>query len=64
LPVTGKIFWITMETPRGVNDVDSLRISTGTTLGAGMSTTVGDLFLFDKPRRFVGLRHKHSVRFK
>jgi hypothetical protein len=43
-----------METPRGVNDVDSLRISTGTTLGAGMSTTVGDLFLFDKPSRFVG----------
>jgi hypothetical protein len=54
------INWITIETPRGVNDIHSLRISTGTSVGAGGSATWGDLFLLDKPRHFEGDR-QHGV---
>jgi hypothetical protein len=46
--------WITIETPPGVNNVDSLQINTGTTLGLGASTTVGDFILVDKPRLYNG----------
>jgi OmpA family len=53
---TQSINWITIETPRGVNDIHSLRISTGTSVGAGASATWGDLFLLDKPRHFEGDR--------
>jgi hypothetical protein len=48
------INWITMRTPPGVNDINHLRIETGTTLGGGLSSTVGSLTLVDKPRRFSG----------
>jgi hypothetical protein len=47
--------WITMETPPGINDVKSLSISTGTTLGAGMSfTPISELFKVSHPYRFNG----------
>lgn len=46
--------WITMETPRGIDNVASLAIDTGTTLGAGMSTTIGDIIRADQPYRFSG----------
>jgi OmpA family len=48
--------WITLETPRGVSDIKSLPINTGTTLGAGASTAPlgGDFILLDQPRRFAG----------
>jgi len=46
--------WISMETPKGVDNVDSLSINTGMTLGAGTSTTVGDLIRIDKPVRYDG----------
>jgi len=46
--------WITMETPRGIDNVSSLRINTGTTLGAGMSTTIGDIIRVEQPMRFSG----------
>lgn len=46
--------WITMETPRGIDNVESLAIDTGTTLGAGMSTTVGDLIRVGQPEKFFG----------
>jgi len=46
--------WITIETPPGVDNVDSLRIKTGTTLGVGASSTVGDFILVDKPRLYHG----------
>ena len=46
--------WITMETPPGINNVESLSIATGTTLGAGMGSTIGDIIRADKPYRFSG----------
>ena len=46
--------WITMETPKGIDNVSSLRIATGTTLGGGGSATIGDIIRVDQPRRFSG----------
>jgi hypothetical protein len=46
--------WITLETPKGVDNVSSLPIDTGTTLGAGASSSVGDFIRVDQPRRFSG----------
>jgi hypothetical protein len=46
--------WITMETPRGVDNVSSLRINTGTTLGLGASTTIGDFIRVIGPEPFSG----------
>jgi hypothetical protein len=46
--------WITIETPKGVDNVESLRIDTGTTLGLGASTTVGDFIRVDGPSVFAG----------
>ena len=46
--------WITMETPRGIDNVESLSIDTGTTLGAGMGSTIGDIIRADQPYRFSG----------
>jgi hypothetical protein len=47
--------WITMETPPGINDINSLPISTGTTLGAGMSfSIISELFKTGSPYRFSG----------
>jgi hypothetical protein len=48
------VSWITMETPRGIDNVDSLSIDTGTTLGAGMSSTIGDIIRADQPYKFSG----------
>lgn len=45
--------WLTLETPRGVDNVN-FRIDTGTTLGAGASTTVGDFIRVTKPESFSG----------
>ncbi|HJZ92230.1 MAG TPA: OmpA family protein [Gemmataceae bacterium] len=45
--------WITIETPRGVANVYE-RIDTGTTLGAGASTTVGDFIRIEGPSPFTG----------
>jgi hypothetical protein len=44
--------WITMETPRGIDNVESLRIDTGTTLGVAASTSVGDLYRIEDPHPF------------
>jgi OmpA family len=38
--------WITIETPKGIDNVYE-RIDTGTTLGAGATTTVGDFIALD-----------------
>lgn len=46
--------WITLETPKGIDNVESLAIDTGTTLGAGMSSTIGDFIRVDQPHRFYG----------
>jgi hypothetical protein len=46
--------WITMETPKGVDNVESLAIDTGTTYGAGMSSSIGDLIRVGQPERFHG----------
>ena len=46
--------WITFETPRGIDNIQSLPISTGTTYGAGASTTVGDLIKASHPFHFTG----------
>jgi hypothetical protein len=48
------VSWITMETPPGIDNVSSLSIDTGTTLGAGMGSTIGDIIRADKPYRFSG----------
>ena len=48
------VSWITMETPKGIDNVDSLSINTGTTLGAGMSSTVGDIIRATQPMKFFG----------
>lgn len=48
------INYITMETPRGINNVESLPISTGTTLGAAMSSSIGDIIRADQPYKFSG----------
>lgn len=45
--------WIFIETPPGVDNVYE-RIDTGTTLGAGASTTVGDFIRVDGPLPFNG----------
>jgi hypothetical protein len=46
--------WISLKTPPGVKDVDSLSISTGTTIGAGASSTVGYFIQLTRPFRFRG----------
>lgn len=46
--------WITIETPRGVDNVDSLKIDTGRTLGGGLSSTVGDFIRVEGPTPFTG----------
>jgi hypothetical protein len=46
--------WITIETPKGVDNIDSLSIETGTTLGIGASTTVGDFIRIEGPSPFNG----------
>lgn len=46
--------WITIETPKGVDNVSSLRIDTGTTLGGGATTTVGDFIRIEGPSAFSG----------
>jgi hypothetical protein len=46
--------WITLETPKGVDNVDHLAIDTGTTLGAGASFTIGDFIRVSQPSRFTG----------
>jgi hypothetical protein len=46
--------WITLETPKGVDNVESLRIDTGTTLGAGGTSTIGDFIRVGQPYRFSG----------
>jgi hypothetical protein len=46
--------WITMQTPPGIDNIESLSIDTGTTLGAGMGSTIGDIIRADKPYRFSG----------
>jgi len=45
--------WITIETPPGVSNVYE-RINTGTTLGAGATTTIGDFIRIEGPTRFNG----------
>jgi OmpA family len=52
--INNSLNWITLETPKGVDNVDSLAIDTGTTLGAGMSSTIGDFIRVDQPHRFSG----------
>jgi hypothetical protein len=46
--------WITFETPRGINNVESLPIATGTTYGVGATSTIGDLIRASDPYRFSG----------
>ena len=46
--------WITMETPKGIDNVESLAIETGTTWGAAASTTIGDIIRATQPMRFSG----------
>ncbi|MBS0530519.1 MAG: hypothetical protein JSS22_14190 [Proteobacteria bacterium] len=46
--------WITMETPPGIDNVSSLSIDTGTTLGMGASTTIGDIIRVGQPYRYSG----------
>ncbi|HET6573359.1 MAG TPA: OmpA family protein [Fimbriiglobus sp.] len=45
--------WITIETPPGVDNVYE-RIDTGTTLGAGATTTIGDFIRIEGPSPFIG----------
>jgi hypothetical protein len=45
--------WITLETPRGVDNVYE-RIDTGTTLGGGASSTIGDFIRLEGPSPFHG----------
>jgi hypothetical protein len=45
--------WITIETPKGVDNVYE-RIDTGTTLGGGASSTVGDFIRLQGPSPFHG----------
>lgn len=45
--------WITIETPKGVDNV-YLKIDTGTTLGAGAGSSVGDFVMIEGPFRFQG----------
>jgi hypothetical protein len=51
---SSSVNWITLETPKGIDNVSSLAIDTGTTLGAGMSSTVGDFIRVDQPHRYFG----------
>ena len=45
--------WITIRTPAGIKDVYE-KIDTGNTLGAGMSTTIGDFIRVEGPFRYTG----------
>jgi hypothetical protein len=51
--VKWSVNWLTLETPPGVDNVN-FRIDTGTTLGVGASTTVGDFIRVTKPEPFSG----------
>ena len=46
--------WITFETPKGIDNVESLPIQTGTTYGAGATSTVGDLIRVSRPYPYSG----------
>lgn len=45
--------WITIETPKGINNVYE-KISTGITIGVGASSSIGDFIRVEGPNRFSG----------
>jgi hypothetical protein len=46
--------WISLETPKGLDNIDHASIDTGRTLGAGMSSSAGDFIRLAGPSPFHG----------